>query len=288
MPALLLAVLLSAAGPAKQKVVVLDLAASDKPVQTLASTLTEQILTELSATNRLEVMGRSDMAAILGLERQKQLLGCSDDSSTCLAEIGGALGAPYLVSGMVAQVGTKIRLDLKLIQTNESKVLARQGQVVGSPEEALTATTAMLKELVKAIPGVPATLPRDAPVVVRTEPRVKEENTFGTLTPKIMIGVGAAFVIAGALAIVLQSFEVATLETGINTTHINDALAAKTRIQGIRGAGVAGIALGVLVGGAGGIWYGISKKMASSSAPAPTVAFDPETGAAHFGLAGAW
>src|SRR3712207_8464674 len=37
-----------------------------------------------------DVIGPSEIRAVIGLERQKQLLGCSDESSDCLAEIGGA------------------------------------------------------------------------------------------------------------------------------------------------------------------------------------------------------
>jgi hypothetical protein len=36
---------------------------------------------------------------LLGLERQKQMLGCAEDSSNCLAELAGALGARFVLNG---------------------------------------------------------------------------------------------------------------------------------------------------------------------------------------------
>ena len=42
------------------------------------------------------------MSSMLSLERQKQLLGCADDSASCMAELAGALGSTYLTVGQVA------------------------------------------------------------------------------------------------------------------------------------------------------------------------------------------
>lgn len=50
----------------------------------------------------LKVMTGRDIGAVLGLERQKQLLGCMDDSTSCSAELAGALGVGALVVGTVA------------------------------------------------------------------------------------------------------------------------------------------------------------------------------------------
>src|SRR5438128_1810620 len=44
-----------------------------------------------------DVITAKQMAAVIGLERQKQLLGCADSSSSCLAELAGALGAELLL-----------------------------------------------------------------------------------------------------------------------------------------------------------------------------------------------
>ena len=49
-----------------------------------------------------EVVSGAEIRSLIGFERQKQLLGCKEDSS-CIAEMGGALGASgfVLVAGPV-------------------------------------------------------------------------------------------------------------------------------------------------------------------------------------------
>jgi predicted oxidoreductase (fatty acid repression mutant protein) len=54
----------------KQRMVVLNLTASDKSLQPLAESTSELVSTELS-----------DVATMLGVERQRQLLGCAKDGT---------------------------------------------------------------------------------------------------------------------------------------------------------------------------------------------------------------
>ena len=57
---------------------------------------------ELAATG-LRVTTRAEILAVVGLERQKQLLGCSEDATSCLTELAGALGVEAIVTGSVAK-----------------------------------------------------------------------------------------------------------------------------------------------------------------------------------------
>ncbi len=68
------------------------------------------------------VVGADEIRAMVGLERQKQLLGCTEMS--CLAEIGGALGADRLVLGSLSRFGETYVVDLKLVEARTAKVLA--------------------------------------------------------------------------------------------------------------------------------------------------------------------
>ena len=70
-------------------------------VERLAAGINEQILTELSQVARYTVVGASDIATLIGLERQKQLQGCGEDSESCMAELGNALG----VEGVLVDAG---------------------------------------------------------------------------------------------------------------------------------------------------------------------------------------
>src|SRR4051812_36888184 len=53
--------------------------------------LQAQRLAEKFSGYGIKVLTSHDVEAVLGMERQKQLMGCADDSS-CLTEIVGALG----------------------------------------------------------------------------------------------------------------------------------------------------------------------------------------------------
>src|SRR6185295_5852068 len=61
----------------------------------------------------VSVTGKNDIAALLGLERQKQLLGCSDEQASCLAELAGALGVDGLLTGSLGKVGNGYVVEVK-------------------------------------------------------------------------------------------------------------------------------------------------------------------------------
>jgi hypothetical protein len=143
--AVLLVLLLALpAWAAKEKLAVLDPAGGDAK---LSNAVEEQLLDELHRGDRYEVIGSSDLTVILGVERQKELLQCDGQSSDCIAEIMGALGAPWVLASSVVHVGSQLRLDLKLIDTKQNKVRARVGRVVSSEDELFAAVSAALGEL---------------------------------------------------------------------------------------------------------------------------------------------
>ncbi|MBM4777417.1 MAG: hypothetical protein GQE15_06905 [Archangiaceae bacterium] len=65
----------------------------------------------------------ADIAALLGIERQRQLLGCSEDG--CNAEIGSALGVPLMLVGRVTKLEERFDIDLRVIRQRDGLVVAR-------------------------------------------------------------------------------------------------------------------------------------------------------------------
>lgn len=124
--------------PAKRiRIAVLDvrpLAADERKAELLG----EIALTEAASIHGLEVIGKSDINAVLGFEKQKQVIGCGDDS-TCLAEIGGALGVEYILVGSLGTIGDLFRLDLKLVDARKARVRSRAGVTVEGQEGKLVA-----------------------------------------------------------------------------------------------------------------------------------------------------
>jgi hypothetical protein len=92
-------------------------------------------LANAMAGDALRVVTPRELATLLGLERQKQLLGCGGDSASCLAELGGAVGAEGIVLGDLAHLGKIWRADLKVIEPRSGAPLAVQSFKTEQEEE---------------------------------------------------------------------------------------------------------------------------------------------------------
>jgi hypothetical protein len=67
------------------------------------SAFSEMLVSSVDQTGLFKVISSAEIATLLGAERQRQLMGCSDDS--CLTELTEALGARLLLQG---QVGNEV------------------------------------------------------------------------------------------------------------------------------------------------------------------------------------
>jgi hypothetical protein len=137
MPSLAMLLLLGvSAAPGGQRLAVLEL----KPLGAspdLAHTLTGVIAEEAGKIPGFLAISQEEIGAMLGLERQKQMLGCGNES--CLAEIGGALGARKVISGSLGKVGVSFVLQLELVDTSRAKVLDRESKTVTDQGDLLMA-----------------------------------------------------------------------------------------------------------------------------------------------------
>lgn len=125
------------AAPRKTRIAVMEI----RPLGTeahKAELLSEVALTESAATEKFEIIGRSDIASMIGFDQQKKILGCTDDSN-CLAEIGGALGVEYVMVGSLGKLGSLYRIDMKLVDAKRARVTGRFGESVEGSEEKLVA-----------------------------------------------------------------------------------------------------------------------------------------------------
>lgn len=235
----------------REKVVVLEIAVNDsspdeadrKRVERLAAAIDEQILTELSNSGRFIVVGKSDIAALIGLERQKQLLGCGEDANSCLAELSGALGSPYVISGALARAGTKLRLDLKLVRADKGEVIGRQGAVIAGEDEVFAVVSSMVKAL--AATGV-VEKPSRAPQVV-------------------LISTGGAVAISGVVVLAVQASQGEVLRERIGGFDILEAEQRRNEIYRLRPIG-SGLLIGGLVVAAGGLlWLALSAPLQHGS-----------------------
>jgi TolB-like protein len=149
--AMALPALAGAAPPTR--IAVMDLQAIQGVAPGTAAILTNVAAGDLSRAG-LDVVSRTDVANLLGFERQKELLGCSSDAS-CLAEIGGALGVDYLFTGQVGQIGSQFHLSIQIVDAKKARVAARTSRFSEGNEDALLRATreAIVTVLAAVVPA---------------------------------------------------------------------------------------------------------------------------------------
>jgi TolB-like protein len=169
------------AGPKLTKVAVLDIKRVADVSEATGGMLASVITAELSADKRVNVITRADVTALLGFERQRQLLGC-DEEASCMAEIAGSLGVDYVLSGQLGKIGTRFHLTLVLIHARRAKVVAREGRfAVNDGDDLVLAATSAVRAVLDSIPAR------------STEPS-------RGLAPVLLLGASATFLAGGAIA----------------------------------------------------------------------------------------
>jgi hypothetical protein len=113
----------------------------------------EALAGELRRRPGVSVLAESDVAALLGVEKKRQMLaGCTD--SGCLAELGGALGADRVVHGSVGRVGSSLVVTIASLDAPKSRTVASVSErLKGAGDEAfLDALPAMVEKLLSEPP----------------------------------------------------------------------------------------------------------------------------------------
>ena len=109
--------------------------------------LSEVLTTELHALARFEVISGRDIAALLGYESQKMAIYACDETS-CLAELGAAIGAEKLLSSQIGRVGDTYIVNLKLIDVKGMRTERRAKETVeGKIDDVIVALRAAVKGL---------------------------------------------------------------------------------------------------------------------------------------------
>lgn len=219
----------------------------------LAAFANERLAEELEARG-VTVTTAAQVAAILSVERQRQLLGCSDTSEECLAELSNALGARHLLVGRLTRIGGALEVDLKVVSAASGK------RVTGTAFRVVHEV-----DLPRALQKAAAAIAKDLVVPVSLGVRFWVPVGLGAAvagTGGVLLGVGAAG--EARLGTPLGVGERAlTVEEG--------RLAAKDAVAK-RDAGITLLAVG-----AAGVVTGVVLQRALGQ-PAPSVALAPTKG----------
>jgi len=122
------------AATAKPRLAVSELVAQGVTSQE-AQSIGDAVVTYLSGRGLFEVMGPRDIQTLLGIERQKALLGgCGDDSLSCSLDLSKVLSARFVLSGQLGKVGSAYQLTLQLVDTERGATGSRSSKLASSLE----------------------------------------------------------------------------------------------------------------------------------------------------------
>lgn len=164
---------------------------------------TAKILSNLVANrvgqSGVEVITSGEIANLLGHEKQKQLMGCSEDSG-CLANIASALGTDFLLAGQVGKIGSRFNLSLTLLDLRSSKVVQRASKLCEATEDALVdAAQTAVGELLLPLTGPPTATPPQ-PVAVVPEKATGPSRVPAYLTTALAVAAVGSGIGTGLLA----------------------------------------------------------------------------------------
>lgn len=214
------------------RLVVLDLTPGGGIDPSIASSLSEAVAAEVSRRHFFEVTSQKDVSTMLGLERQKQMLGCGDEATACASELAGAIGARFVLSGSVTRLGDAYQMNLQTIDSTKARPLGRSTRIARS----LTDVRALVAWAVAEATATPPPTPPSR------------------VLPLALIGAGAAAAVAGGV-VAWQGFSAeGALMTEIQladqrgTLTLDPAASYRQKAAAAQQAKLAG--LGLAVGGA--------------------------------------
>ncbi len=95
--------------------------------------LDELLVVAVDTLSPLAVISTADVNALLGHQRLRDAMGCDD--VTCAAEIGGALGVDFLLTGNVSRLGSNVIVTLHLLNARHQTSVARGQATVKDDED---------------------------------------------------------------------------------------------------------------------------------------------------------
>lgn len=222
----------------------------------------------------LNVVTAREIGTLLGLERQKALLGCNDQANSCVAELANALGADAVVLGDIARFDDTFQLNAKVVSAADATVLAQGSRRVRGEVETLEALAALARELGRAVFEK-----RGRPVPAELRATSGGGSSVRKLGWAPLLGGAAVAAGGGVLLFLAQNDYAALAGTGTplsepQSVALRDGGAAKQLAGGVcLGVGLAAVAVG-----AGLLLFG--------PADAPAVTVSPVPGGAGLVLSG--
>jgi hypothetical protein len=209
---MLLALLLLAA---PLKIAVLDARTGPGVDPALGPYLAQILAQEVQSRTGAAPLLSADVTAMLGFERNKRMLGCTEEDSACLAEITGALGVQEVLASSVAIAGGRYLVSMSLLDPRHARPLKRTAESAPIDHDALLL---VVRRSAWEIFGGPE------PVIVAPAQTTAWRPTRRTWA---LVAGGGALALGGAGAIVganALSQAHAGSPTALSRAHLADAL----------------------------------------------------------------
>lgn len=145
----------------------------------LARDFNEHLAQQLVARG-IAVVTASDMEAVIGLERQKQLLGCSEEASSCMSELAGALGADGVLTGTVVRIGKKFQVNVRIVDARDARPIALFSEQTDREEDLFGVLDLAAQKLVNDLTPLIAARAKEAKAATTPAPVVVDEPTVET------------------------------------------------------------------------------------------------------------
>ena len=133
--ALLLVPALAAGQARAPKVAVLDFALAGSAHPDLARVLGDAAARGAGEDRSVQVLSQGEIVALLGLERTRQMLGCTEDQG-CVLELGSALDSDRLLSGSLTLLDRTALVTVRLIDARKARTLSRTSATLVDATEA--------------------------------------------------------------------------------------------------------------------------------------------------------
>ena len=209
----------------KETLVVMDL----KPVgvgKNEAFILTERVRAAISKTRKFILVSREEMENIAKEQRFQVSDQC--DSTSCYAEIGGALGAKKMVAGSVGKIGKTFTLTLKLIDIAKVKdVRTVNKDFSGEIDKFLPYVDQAGAELMGVV-----TAPIGGAGAPSIMPGVYKED-FSKLKRDVSKGVGSLYIktVPAGAKVTINGVE----QDGISPVTVNDLYEGEYIVEAVKG-----------------------------------------------------
>lgn len=255
MPAPLLALLLTASA-AQGPIRVAAPAWTAANVSPQEAEFYSEHLSQQLAGRGLAVTTAKQIETLLGMERQRAVAGCNDDSSgSCMTELANALGADAIVSGELGKLEDGFQLNLKVLSARDGHAIsvytARVGGRGALIDELTLAGHKFAEDLARAFHRM---LPPPSDLVLAAEQTAQQPLKASAWVP-LAVGIAAA---GGAGVLAFESNQRATALQATSGT-IGYADARRLRDEGALFQTLSYVSAGVAVVGLAGaatmFWY---------------------------------